>query len=157
MRSGPDLVVVGRVGRSHGLDGSFFVENASEEPARFALGAAVHVRGEPARVVGSKRAGGRPVIRLDVAVSRGDELAVPRAELPQLDDGSFYVFQLVGLEVLEDGGASLGRVGDVLPGVANDVLVLDSGLALPMHEECVRRVDLASRTIVVAPGYSEPD
>ena len=157
MSSGDDLVVVGRVGRSHGLDGSFFVEDPSEVAERFQVGAELHVRGEAARVVASKRSGGRPVIRLDTAVSRGEELTVRRSELPQLDEGSFFVFQLVGLEVVEDGGGSLGRVRDVSPGIANDVLVLDSGVSLPMHEECVRRVDLASGTIVIAPGYAGAD
>jgi len=155
LRPAPDLVVVGRVGRPHGLDGSFVVDDASEDPERLALGATVYVRGREARIVDSKRAGGRLVIRLDRAVSRGEELTVPRAALPPLDDGSFYVFELVGLEVVEEGGAVLGRVRDVSPGVANDVLELDSGLALPMHESCVRRVDLASGTIVVAQGFSE--
>jgi len=155
--SGGDLVVVGRVGRPHGLDGSFFVEDASEEPDRFLVGGTIYVRGEPAQIVGSKRAGGRPVLRLDLAVARGEELSVPRADLPQLEEGSFYVFQLVGLVVVEEGGRRLGRVRDVAPGVANDVLELDSGVSFPLHEECVRRVDLASGTIVIAPGYSEPD
>jgi 16S rRNA processing protein RimM len=144
LSSADDLVVVGRVGRSHGLDGSFFVEDASGDAERFRVGAVLHVRGRPALVVGSKRARGRPVIRLDAAVSRGEELSVPRSELPLPEDGSFYVFQLIGLDVLEEGGARLGRVRD-------------SGLSLPMHEECVRRVDLPSGTIVVAAGYSEPD
>jgi ribosomal 30S subunit maturation factor RimM len=46
-----DLVKVGRVGKPHGLDGSFFVEHASEEDARFAKGTTLHVDGEPAKVV----------------------------------------------------------------------------------------------------------
>jgi 16S rRNA processing protein RimM len=149
-------VVVGRVGRPHGLDGSFFVEDPSEASERFVTGAVVYVRGEPSRVVSSKRSGGRPVVRLDRAVERGEELAVPRAELPQLEEGAFYVFQLVGMDVVEDGGRRLGRVVDVAPSVANDVLELDSGLALPMHEDCIRGVDLDSGTIRVAAGFSEP-
>src|SRR5262249_27364227 len=149
LQSGRDLVVVGRVGRPHGLDGSFFVEDGSADLERFLVGATLHVRGKPARVVGSKRAGGRTVIRLGTAFSRGEELAVPRSELPGLAEGAYYVFELVGLEVVEEGGRSLGNVRDVAAGVANDVLELDSGLSLPMHEECVRRVDLASGTIVV--------
>jgi 16S rRNA processing protein RimM len=157
LSSADDLVLVGRVGRPHGLDGSFFVEDPSDDPARFRVGAVLHVRGEPARIVVSKRARGRPVIRLDTAVSRGEELTVPRTDLAPLDDGSFYVFQLVGLGVVEHGGRPIGRVRDVVPGVANDVLELDSGLSLPMHEQCVLQVDLASGTIVVAPGYSESD
>ncbi len=44
----------------------------------------------------------------------------------------------------------------VAEGVANDVLELDSGLALPLHEECVLDVDLAARRIVVAPGFADP-
>jgi ribosomal 30S subunit maturation factor RimM len=40
--------------------------------------------------------------------------------------------------------------------VANDVLELDSGLALPLVAACVRRVDLAGRRILVAPGFTEP-
>jgi len=150
------LVVVGRVGRPHGLDGSFVVEHASTDPQRFAVGAVLYTGGELARVVSSKRARGRPVIRLDRRVERGTELAVPRSELPPPAEGSYYVFQLVGLAVEEAGGRVLGLVTDVTEGVANDVLELDSGLALPLHEACVLDVDLAAGRIVVAPGFADP-
>jgi 16S rRNA processing protein RimM len=146
---------VGRVGRPHGLDGSFVVEGASEDAGRFAVGATLWVDREEARVTASRRARGRPVIRLDRDVSRGTPLSVPRSLLPRLDDDSYYVFQLVGLTVEEEGGRVLGRVREVTPGVANDVLELDSGLLLPMHEECVRSVDLAAGTIVVARGFTD--
>lgn len=151
-----DLVRVGRVGRSHGLDGSFAVEDASAEAERFAVGAVVHVDGVPARVVSSKRARGRPVIRLDRRPERGAELAVPRTELPPPAEGSYYVFDLVGLAVEEEGGRALGRVTDVAEGVANDVLELDSGLALPLHEECVKEVDVKAGRILVARGFAAP-
>src|SRR6185312_10961377 len=67
-------VRVGKVGKPHGLEGAFVVEEASEDPARFAKGATLLVEGEAARVVESKRAGGRPVIRLDREVPRGTAL-----------------------------------------------------------------------------------
>jgi 16S rRNA processing protein RimM len=155
-RSSTELVTVGRVGKPHGLDGSFFVENASEDPDRFAEGATLFVAGEPARVASSKRSGGRPVIRLDRDVARGAELAVPRSELPATEEGEYYAFQLLGLAVEEEGGRALGRVEAVAPGVANDVLELDSGLALPLVDACVREVDLEARRIVVATGFAEP-
>ena len=97
------------------------------------------------------------MIRLDRPVERGVELAVPVSALPPAEDDAFYVFQLVGLAVEEEGGRSLGRVRDVEPGVANDVLELDSGLLLPMHEDCIREVDLDAGRIVVAPGFADPD
>ena len=150
-----ETVRIGRVGKSHGLDGSFVVEDASDAPKRFAVGAKLLVDGEPARIVASKQARGRPVIKLDREVQRGTPLELPRAALPPAEEGSFYVFELVGLEVVEEGGRSLGHVADVAPGVANDVLELDSGAALPMVEECVRNIDLEAGRIFVAAGYAE--
>jgi 16S rRNA processing protein RimM len=152
--STPESVVVGRVGKSHGLDGSFVVEQASETAELFAVGAKLVVEGEEATVVGARQARGRPVIRLDRRVARGAELAVPTSRLGETAQDEYYVFQLVGLEVREDGGPVLGAVADVAPGVANDVLELDSGLALPMVEECILSIDLAAGLIVVAPGFS---
>ncbi|HET6944675.1 MAG TPA: ribosome maturation factor RimM [Gaiellaceae bacterium] len=158
MPSADDLVPIGRVGRPHGLDGSFFVEGPSTRPDAFAAGATVYADGEPLKIVASKRGSqGRPVIRLERRVPRGGELAVPRASLPPLGDDEYYAFQLLGLAVEEEGGRMLGRVSDVLDYPANDVLELDSGLALPLVESCVREVDLESGRIVVAPGFADPE
>jgi 16S rRNA processing protein RimM len=145
-------VSVGRVGRPHGLDGSFVVEDASDDTRRFQVGATVYVDCEPAAVVGAKRAGGRLVIKLDRPVARGTELAVLASQLPPLGEGEYYVFQLVGLAVEEEGGRPLGAVVDVAPGVVNDVLELDTGVALPLVEDCVLAVDLEAGRIVVASG-----
>ena len=145
-----DWVTVGRVGRPHGLDGSFVVEAASDDAERFAPGARVYLRREPASIVHSKRAGNRLVVRLDRPSERGALLELPVAELPAAGEGRYYVFELIGLPVEEEDGRTLGRVQDVGPGVANDVL----GVALPMVEECVLAVDLEGGRIVVAPGFT---
>ncbi len=149
-----DLVRVGRVGRPHGLDGCFVVEGASDDPERFAEGATLLVGGEPARVVVSKRAGGRPVIKLDRQAERGAELAMPASDLPPTGADTYYAFELVGLAVEEEGGRPLGQVTAVSPGVANDVLELDSGLALPMVGACILEIDRAAGRIVVARGFA---
>jgi len=120
------------------------------------VGATVLVGGEEATIVESKRSRGRPVIRVDREVERGAPLEIPRAELPEPEEGSYYEFQLVGLEVEEEGGRALGRVAAVQPGVANDVLELDSGTALPLVEACVREVDLDAGRILIAQGFIDP-
>ena len=150
-----ELIEVGRVGRPHGRDGSFVVENASQDPRRFEVDAKLWVDGVEAQVIASKRAGGRPVIALDREVPRGAALEVPATDLPAPDEDAYYVFQLVGLSVEEEGGRPLGRVREVEPGVANDTLELDSGLALPLHEACVLEVDVEGGRIVVARGFAE--
>ncbi len=153
-----ELVPVGRVGKPHGVDGSFFVERASDAPERFERGAKLLVDGEAAEIVESKRgAGGRVVIRLDRPVSRGSTLAVRRAELPEPEEDAYYVFQLVGLAVEEEGGRALGTVIEVDNGPANDALVLDSGLLLPLVETCVLEVDLDRGRVLVARGFADAD
>jgi 16S rRNA processing protein RimM len=89
-------------------------------------------------------------------VPRGTPLEVRREELPPTEADEFYVFQLVGLEVIEEGGRPLGRVVSVEPGVANDTLELDGGLLLPLVGACVRDIDLEAGRILVASGFSDP-
>jgi 16S rRNA processing protein RimM len=151
-----ELVPVGRVGKPHGVDGSFFVEGASDAPERFERGATLLVGGAPAEVVACKRgAGGRFVIRLDRPVERGATLAVRRVDLPEPEEDAYYVFQLVGLAVEEEGGRALGTVIEVDNGPANDSLVLDSGLLLPLVGACVLDVDLAGGRVLVARGFAD--
>jgi 16S rRNA processing protein RimM len=143
------------VGRPHGVDGAFVVEEASDDPARFRVGAQLLVDGQPAHVTVSRQVGGRRrAIKLDRGAVRGAELAVPRDELPALPDDSYYVADLIGMDVVDEGGAPVGVVADVLPGPANDVLELDSGLLLPLVEDCVRAVDPDARRILLNPGFT---
>jgi 16S rRNA processing protein RimM len=150
-------VVVGRVGRPHGVGGAFVVDDASDDPARFEVGSMLIANGDAVRVEDSKRAGGRVVIKLDRRVDRGTALEIPRDSLPPADEDSYYVFQLVGLEVIEEGDRVLGRVRDVVAYAANDVLELDTGLLLPLVEDCVREVDLQAGRIVVVRGFADPE
>ena len=151
-----ELVTVGRVGKPHGIDGSFFVDGGSASAARVAQGATLRVDGAEAEVVGAKRAaGGRFVIKLDREAPRGATLSVRRDELPDPGEDTYYVFQLVGLAVEEDGGRPLGVVAEVENLPANDVLVLDSGLLLPLVDACVLDVDLAARRVLVARGFAD--
>ena len=68
-------------------------------------------------------------MKLDRAVERGALLEVERDALPPTEDDEYYAFELVGLPVVEETGRELGSVKAVTPGVANDVLELDSGRA----------------------------
>ena len=96
------------------------------------------------------------MIRLDRPAPRGAVLEVPATELPPPEEGAYYVFQLVGLAAEDEDGRQLGSVVDVAPGVANDVVELDSGLLLPLVAECVRTVDVEGGRIVIAPGFADP-
>jgi 16S rRNA processing protein RimM len=151
----PDrLVQVGRVGRPHGTDGAFVVERASTDERRFEVGAVVVVDGTPATVTLMRRVGGgRRAIKLDRPVPRGAELSVRLGDLPPTEPDTYYAFQLVGLAVVDDAGAPVGAVSEVLPGAANDNLELDDGRLVPLIEDAIREIDLEGRRIVVATSF----
>ena len=148
---------VGRVGRPHGVDGSFFVEGASDAPERFAVGAVLLVDGEPGRGRRLEARRGRPARdqARPPASPRGATLAVRRDELPEPEEDAYYVFQLVGLRVEEEGGRALGTVTEVENGPANDALVLDSGLLLPLVEPACSRSTSTAGRILVARGFAD--
>jgi 16S rRNA processing protein RimM len=149
-------VRIGKVGRPHGIDGAFFVEQPSADERWWKTGARFLADGSPVEVVAHRRSSGRPVIKLDRSVERGVLLEVERDALPPTEEDEYYAFELVGLPVVEENGRELGNVKAVTTGVANDVLELDSGVLLPMIEDCVRDVDLTAGRIVVATGFAEP-
>ncbi|HZQ82607.1 MAG TPA: ribosome maturation factor RimM [Gaiellaceae bacterium] len=147
-------VQIGRVGRPHGIDGAFFVEQPSDDARWWKTGASFLAGGTPVEVVAHRTSSGRPVIKVEPPVERGALLEVERDALPPTEEDEYYAFELVGLEVVEESGRVLGTVKAVTPGIANDVLELDSDVLLPMVEDCVRRVDLDARRIDVAKGFA---
>jgi 16S rRNA processing protein RimM len=146
---------IGKVGRPHGIDGAFFVEQPSLDQRWWQTGTRLFAGGRPVEVVAHRRSSGRPVIKVEPPAERGALIEVEREQLPPIGEDEYYAFELAGLEVVEETGRVLGTVKAVTAGVANDVLELDSGLLLPMVEDCVRAVDLAARRIDVAPGFAD--
>jgi 16S rRNA processing protein RimM len=137
-------VPVGRVGRPHGRDGSFYVEGASHPLPE---GLEVGVAGRSARI--ERRAGTdrRPLLRLEGIEGseiRGETLFASEAEAP-LEEGEYLAEDLVGCEV-----EGLGTVRRVITGPSCDLLeVGDDETLVPFVSDAVRSVDTDRRVIVV--------
>ena len=86
---------------------------------------------------------------------RGTRLCVPRERLPEPAEEEFYHADLVGLAVVDTGGAELGRVMAVHDFGAGDVIEIDRGggksVMIPFTRAVVPRVDLAAGRIVADP------
>lgn len=156
----PDRIVLGRIGRAHGLDGSVYLEGHGGA-VPLTSGMAVWV-GDRAAVVRSRRGmDHHPLLRLDLAADRdaaeslrGEQLWILATELPEPGDGEYFHVDLIGCRVTA-GERELGQVRDVLAYPANDVLVVASAggeeLLLPFVEQVVIEVDLPARRIAVDP------
>jgi len=135
---------VGRVGRAHGLDGSFYVHDAV--PELLAEGASVTVAGTVREVVRRAGTDKRPIIRLDGVDGRsvrGEELWAEDDSEPA--EGEYDVQELVGCEV-----PGIGTVRRVVNAPSCDLLeVGDEAVLVPFVSDAVTRVDLAARVIEV--------
>ncbi|MFC4159751.1 ribosome maturation factor RimM [Chitinimonas lacunae] len=83
---------------------------------------------------------------------KGMTIAVPRSAMPAAEEGEYYWADLIGLEVVNLAGESLGRVDKLFETGANDVLVVRDGSIerlLPFVATVVLDVDLAAGKIKV--------
>ena len=158
--SSTDWLPAGRVGRPHGLDGSFHV--VEPRPALLAAGNLVHVADGERRI--ERRAGTdeRPIVRLegcaeraDAEALRGQELRVPAGEAPALGEGEWWPEQLVGCRVV-DGDRVVGVVKAVRALPSCDVLEVDD-LLVPLVRDAVRSVDVDARSIDVNMRFLDAD
>ncbi|MER5625161.1 MULTISPECIES: ribosome maturation factor RimM [unclassified Streptosporangium] len=166
-------LVVGRIGRPHGLRGDVSVEVRTDEPdRRFAPGTALAT--DPASagplVVESRRwHSGILLVRFEGVSDRdhaeelrGTMLVIDSADIPPSDDpDEFYDHQLIGLAVVKPDGERVGEVSDVLHH-GQDLLVVRRGKAevyVPFVKALVPVIDLEKGILVVdAPaGLLDPD
>jgi 16S rRNA processing protein RimM len=79
----------------------------------------------------------------------GCEVCVPRAERVQLEGGEYFESDLIGCEVVERGGGSLGRVTALRDGGSSGVLEVEGGLLIPFAREICVSIEPEARRIVV--------
>ena len=85
--------------------------------------------------------------------AKGTELFITEADLPELPEGQFYIRDLIGMEVEEQGGSFHGVVTDVLQNTAQDIFEVkrDDGktVLIPKVDAFVQKIDGKERLITV--------
>jgi len=158
-------LVIGRIGRAHGVRGDLFVEPMTDEPDhRYADGTVLMTSDNTMLTVAtSKWHSGRFVVhfagvddRNAAEALRGQTLTidVDPAELPE-DPDEYYDHQLVGLNVALEGGSVIGVIGEVIHLPSQDLLSVkregDTEVLIPFVMEFVPEIDLDSKTVTITP------
>lgn len=134
-------MTAGRVGKPHGLDGSFYVEGARHPLPE---GAVLELAGDTHRVVRRAGTDDRPLIRLagvdDPRQVRGELLLVE----DELAEGEWLAADLLGCTV-----PGLGAVAQIIDGPSCSVLELEDGRLVPLVADAIERIDLDAREIHV--------
>jgi 16S rRNA processing protein RimM len=133
-----------KVGRPHGLDGSFYVDGPLQE------GETVTIGDREFKVAARKGTDAKPIVRLEGINSRdaaerlrGMALSLTRDERPATSEDEWLIEDLIGCEV-----EGLGKVTAVLEGISCDVLDVE-GTLIPLVTDAVTNVDLENKQIEV--------
>ncbi len=155
MAPAPGDLEVGRIGRAHGLRGEVSITLVSNRPERAAPGAILHAGDRVLVIAAARQHQGKWLVKFEGVDDRGSAEALrgailtaePLTATAQLDDGEFWVHELIGSPVVDTAGNALGRVVGVEANPAHDLLVLDSDALIPM----VFVVERSGEVIVVDP------
>jgi 16S rRNA processing protein RimM len=155
----PRLLHAGRVGRPHGLDGSFHV--TQPRVALLDAGGALLVDGREQEIVRRAGTDARPIVRLAGCTTRehaealrGADLLVPAERAPRLEEDEWWPEQLEGCAV-HDGGRGVGVVRALRALPSCEVLVVartgggGEELLVPLIRDAVRAVDVDARRIEI--------
>jgi 16S rRNA processing protein RimM len=169
----PDRWVnVGCVGKPQGLKGELVVHFYGDTPARFAPGETVSMlhngTRRELRVATSREMPKKLIVRFegctrieDVESWRGAELQVRAEDLPDLEDGAFYHFELLGLSVYTADGQCLGTLEKIIGTGSNDVYCIRGNgreYLVPATEDAIESIDPSEGRIILKDmkGLIEP-
>ena len=158
----PEFICIGKIHRSHGINGAVIMDPMTDFPERIRSGRKVFVGTSRAPMV-IKSARSMPPFFLVQFVEidspekaselRNQFVFVNRIDLPKLPKGRYYFHQLIGLEVFEIDGTRIGKVKEILETGANDVYVIEKedqtevlAAGIP---EVIREINLEEKKMVV--------
>ncbi|MTI79868.1 MAG: ribosome maturation factor RimM [Firmicutes bacterium] len=84
---------------------------------------------------------------------KGSTVQIPREQLKSLPENSYYIFEIIGLDVIDENGKSLGKVKNVLETGANDIYVVKppqgKDILVPALKHVVKEIDMENNQMVV--------
>ena len=165
-----ERIKIGKITAPVGLKGEVRILSFSEDPYRFEdLEYVYYSDGQKAGIQNVRYKGTQVILKLEgiedrnaSEAARGRELFMDAEDLPELEDGQYYVRDIVGFSVVSVDGEVLGELKDVLTDRAQDLYVVSpvrtdgtdhpekkKNLLIPGAGEIIRSVDIEDKVITV--------
>lgn len=158
------LITIGKAVKPFGIRGEMKIEPLTDFPGRFkgiervrlvsSAGKEITCRVESVRYAGEtiflKFSGYDSPEK--ARVLNGWLIKVPEEEAAPLPEGSYYWFEIIGMEVVTEEGEKLGTITDIFETGSNDVYVVKRGkkeISIPATKEIIRQVDRRAKRITI--------
>ena len=148
-------IIVGKVGAARGLDGTLKIIPLTDFEGRFDDLEKILVGGKIFYIENVKHIGGQIFIKF-VGVDNRESaraltnkfLTVDRKDAAPLEDGEFYIFDIIGCEVF-DGDKKIGTVTNVLKTGSNEIFEVNKNILIPALKSVVKSIDIGAKKILI--------
>lgn len=160
-----DFVAVGYIVKTHGIKGDIKVISLSDNPRRYSTLKKVCIFTKSGmtkeyhieRVIMAKGGvivGFKPPLTIAEAEEIvGGHIMVPADEVPGLERGHYYHFEIIGMDVYTTDGRNLGKIVDIMETGSNDVYIVkgsDREYLIPAIHDVIKEVDIRTRRMIIS-------
>ena len=154
MKSATDKkIIIGKFGATHGVRGDIKVYPLTDFPERFADIKSGYVDDKPIEILHTRYQKNFVVMKIKGVDSREDAmrftnklLKIDRADVAPLGEGEYYSFDIIGLRVINQDGAELGEITDILKTGSNDVYITKAAdgrqILIPALKKVVTEINI---------------
>jgi 16S rRNA processing protein RimM len=158
------LITIGKAVKPFGVRGEMKIEPLTDFPERFKKLGRVYLVSPAGKKVSSEvrsvRYAGKAIYLLfsgygspeQARALNGWLIKIPEEEALPPPEGSYYWFELIGMEVFSESGEKLGKIADIIETGSNDVYVVKQGrkeVYIPATKEIVKQVDRKTKRMVI--------
>lgn len=154
------FLTVGQIINTHGLKGELKIFPLTDDLRRFRKLKSVYIDGKIMNIVWCKLQTDKVILKIEnidtieeAMKYRSKFLQVTREEAVELKEGSYFITDLVGCNVFDETGNSLGVISDIIQTGSNDVYWIKqpTELLIPALKEIVVSVDVENKKVIIKP------
>lgn len=155
-----EKILIGKVVNAVGIKGELKVYNYSDSDEIYRNTPLIYLEDKLYKIQSVRVQKGMIVLKLkgiddrnEAELVKGKELFITDADLPELEEGVFYVRDLIGMNVITENGEKIGEVNDVIQNTAQDIFEVrtqdDKLVLIPKVDQFVINIDGDTRTVTV--------
>ncbi len=155
-----ERIKIGQVVNVVGLKGELKVYHYSDYKERFEELDKIYLENTLHKISGVRYMKDMVILKLQgvddrtaAEANKGEDIYIDKADIRELPEDTYYIFDLIGLSVIDEGGAAIGTLCDVIQNSSQDLYEIEREngrkFLVPAVEEFILKIDMESRTMTV--------